>query len=54
VLIIPSSWGFQLIGHFHHHHRSNHIAQQIFGYTPQMGMPEGTCSSQLFYFLSYT
>jgi hypothetical protein len=23
VLIIPSSWGSQLIGHFHHHHRSN-------------------------------
>jgi hypothetical protein len=23
VLIIPSSWGFQLIGHFHHHNRSN-------------------------------
>jgi hypothetical protein len=30
------------------------IAQQIFGYTPQMAMPEGTCSLQLLYFLSYT
>jgi hypothetical protein len=30
------------------------IAQQIFGYTPQMAMPEGMCSSQLLYFLSYT
>ena len=30
------------------------IAQQIFGFTPQMGMPEGTSSSQLLYFLSYT
>jgi hypothetical protein len=23
MLIIPSSWGSQLIGYFHHHHRSN-------------------------------
>jgi hypothetical protein len=23
MLIIPFSWGSQLIGHFHHHHRSN-------------------------------
>jgi hypothetical protein len=30
------------------------IAQPIFGYTPQMAMPEGTCSSQLLYFFSYT
>jgi hypothetical protein len=30
------------------------LAQQIFGYTPQIGMPEGTCNSQLFYFLIYT
>jgi hypothetical protein len=29
-------------------------ASQIFGYTPQMAMSEGTCSSQLFYFLSFT
>jgi hypothetical protein len=25
VLIIPSSWGSQLISHFHHHHRSNQL-----------------------------
>jgi hypothetical protein len=30
------------------------IAQQIFGYTPQMTMPEDTCSLQLLYFFSYT
>jgi hypothetical protein len=34
VLIIPSSWGSQLIGHFHHHHRSNQphtkVAYQFF------------------------
>jgi hypothetical protein len=30
------------------------IAQQIFCYTPQMDIPEGTCSLQLLYLLSYT
>jgi hypothetical protein len=35
-------------------HQYGGLEQQIFGYTPPMGMPEGMCNPQLFNFLPNT
>jgi hypothetical protein len=35
-------------------HQYGGLEQQIFSYTPPMGMPEGMCNPQLFYFLTTT
>jgi hypothetical protein len=35
-------------------HQYGGLEQQIFGYPPQMGMPEDMCNPQLFYFLPNT